>query len=78
MERLKHIKNTLVDYIQSHMTDLSCVDTHELGEAIDMIKDMEEAIYYCHVSQAMEESNSEEIVRHATTKEHHKEEEKEK
>jgi len=29
------------------------VDTEELGEAIDMIKDLEEAIYYCTVTEAM-------------------------
>jgi hypothetical protein len=29
------------------------VDTKELGEAIDMIKDLEEAIYYCTVTEAM-------------------------
>jgi hypothetical protein len=32
---------------------LSEVDTKELGEAIDMIKDLEEAIYYCTVTEAM-------------------------
>jgi len=33
------------------MGDLRCVDTHELGEVIDMIKDMAEAIYYCQISE---------------------------
>jgi hypothetical protein len=31
------------------------VDTKELGEAIDMIKDFSEAIYYCTITKAMEE-----------------------
>jgi hypothetical protein len=64
MERLYHIKNTLIDTAMAHMSDLKAVDTHELGEVIDMIKDMEEAIYYCHISKAMEEK--EEDVVHQT------------
>ena len=52
-ERLKHMKETLVCAIESQLSDLSEVDTKELGEAIDMIKDLEEAIYYCTVTEAM-------------------------
>jgi hypothetical protein len=36
------------------MTHLDTVDTKELGEAIDMIKDLSEAIYYCTITEAME------------------------
>ena len=32
---------------------LECVDTKELGEAIDMIKDLSKAIYYDVVTEAM-------------------------
>jgi hypothetical protein len=39
--------------------DLSSVDTKELGEAIDMIKDLSEAIYYCTVTEAMEHKSGE-------------------
>ena len=35
------------------MTHLETVDTKELGEAIDMIKDLSEAIYYCTITEAM-------------------------
>ena len=35
------------------MANLQTVDTKELGEAVDMIKDMEEAIYYCTITKAM-------------------------
>jgi len=38
------------------MGNLHQVDTHELGEVIDMIKDLEEALYYCSITKAMEES----------------------
>jgi hypothetical protein len=62
MERLRHIKNTLIDAAMAHMSDLRTVDTAELGEVIDMIKDIEEAIYYCHVSKAME--SKEEVEYH--------------
>jgi hypothetical protein len=37
------------------MENLDCVDAKELGEVIDMIKDIEEAIYYCTVTAAMVE-----------------------
>lgn len=53
MKRLYHIKETLMDEIQSQLGHLDCVDTKELGEAIDMIKDLEEAIYYCTITKAM-------------------------
>jgi hypothetical protein len=50
----------------AHMSDLKTVNTQELGEVIDMIKDMEEAIYYCHISKAMEESKEGETIVHHT------------
>lgn len=52
-ERLKEMKNTLICAVESQLWDLEKVDTKELGEAIDMIKDLEEAIYYCTVTEAM-------------------------
>lgn len=48
------IKDTLIGLVQGQMTNLQCVDTKELGEVIDMIKDLEEAQYYCTVVEAME------------------------
>lgn len=59
MERLKTIKENLINCVQSQMYDLQNVDTEELGDAIDMIKDLSEAIYYCDISEAMEESKKE-------------------
>jgi hypothetical protein len=41
--------------VESQIIHLDEVDTKELGEAIDMIKDLEEAIYYCTVTKAMKE-----------------------
>ena len=59
MHRLKHMKEALVAQVENQMSNLSEVDTHELGEVIDMIKDLEEAIYYCSITKAMEEKEEE-------------------
>lgn len=45
--------------IEGQMTHLDEVDTKELGEAIDMIKDLEEAMYYCTITKAMEQKEQE-------------------
>ena len=55
MEQLKMIKEQLIAQVQSQMADLKCVDTKELGEVVDMIKDLAQAQYYCKVYEAMEE-----------------------
>lgn len=55
MERLKMMKDTLMAAVQAQMGDLQNVCTEELGEAVDMIKDLSEAIYYCTITEAMKE-----------------------
>lgn len=59
MEHLKSIKQCLVSQVQNQCSDLKKTDTKELGEVIDMIKDLEEAMYYCAIIEAMEESKEE-------------------
>ena len=54
MERLKHIKETLLGCIEGQMGHLDTVNTEELGDVVDMVKDLEEAIYYCTITKAME------------------------
>lgn len=54
-ERLKMMKESLMACAQEQMNHLDCVDAEELGEVIDMIKDLEEAEYYCAITKAMEE-----------------------
>ena len=54
MERLKSMKDCLMSAVQGQMSHLNDVDTKELGEAVDMIKDLSEAIYYCTITEAME------------------------
>ena len=53
MESFKSMKQTLMACAQSQMGHLDKVDAKELGEVIDMIKDLEEAIYYCTITEAM-------------------------
>lgn len=55
MERLKRVKETLMSCIEGQMGHLDTVDTEELGDVVDMVKDLEEAIYYCTITKAMEE-----------------------
>ena len=40
MERMKYMKETLMNCVQGQLGDLSSVDAKELGEVIDMIKDL--------------------------------------
>lgn len=58
------MKEALVAQVENQMSNLSEVDTHELGEVIDMIKDLEEAIYYCSITKAMEEKEEEKKIEH--------------
>lgn len=53
---LKTMKEQLVACVQGQLGDISKVDTHELGEAIDMIKDLSEAIYYCTITDSMQKA----------------------
>lgn len=57
MHRLKTMKEILVCAAQEQMRHLDCVDAKELGEVVDMIKDLEEAIYYCTITEAMHASD---------------------
>ena len=58
MEKLKHMKECLIACTMNQISGhLDQVDTKELGEAIDMIKDLEEAIYYATITEAMEEKS---------------------
>lgn len=56
IEKLKSIQECLASAAEVQVYDLENVDAQELGEVIDIIKDIEETIYYCTVTKAMEES----------------------
>lgn len=50
IDTLKTMKEQLMNCVQGQLGDISAVDAHELGEAVDMIKDLAEAIYYCTIT----------------------------
>lgn len=60
MDKYKSMKEQLIHCVESQVYgDLKTVDSEELGEVIDMIKDLEEAMYYCSITKAMEKSEQE-------------------
>ena len=59
IEELKTMKTQLVSCVQGQMGKLQQADAKQLGQAIDMIKDLSEAIYYCTITEAMEKSEEE-------------------
>ena len=62
MERLIKMKETLIACADNQISrNLSTVNAKELGEVIDMIKDLEEAIYYHTITKAMHEKDEEEL-----------------
>lgn len=64
MDRLKNMKESLMNAAQAQINgNLDCVDTEELGDVVDMIKDLEEAIYYCTITEAMGENKEKEKYR---------------
>ena len=59
MKMLKEIKCTLERKVYNELDNLDNVCVEELGEVIDMIKDLSEAMYYCSIVHAMEEGDEE-------------------
>lgn len=58
MEKLKQMKECLTDIVEGQIySNIEKVDAKELGEVIDMIKDLAETIYYCTITEAMKEDN---------------------
>jgi hypothetical protein len=56
MEHLKNMKRKLVECVEKQIGgNLEYANAQELGEAVDMIKDLSEAIYYCTITDAMED-----------------------
>ena len=60
IEELKTMKTQLMNCIQGQMSQLDKANTKEMGEAIDMVKDLSEAIYYCTITEAMEKGEKKE------------------
>ena len=59
IEEMKTMKTQLMGCVQGQLGNLAEVDAKELGEAVDMIKDLSEAIYYCTITEAMEKGDKE-------------------
>lgn len=57
MEELRSIEKCLISQVKVQCSDLKQVDARELGEVVDMIKDLEEAMYYCSIIEAMEKGS---------------------
>jgi hypothetical protein len=65
MERLKHIQHKLIELVEMEVNEhLENIDACELGEVIDMIKDISETIYYHTVTEAMEDKSYREEPHH--------------
>ena len=60
MDKYKSMKDTLVAQVQTQLGNLENVDAKELGEVVDMIKDLEEAMYYCSIVEEKEEPKDKE------------------
>lgn len=63
IETLKEMKTSIVRCVEGQMDNLKEVDAKELGQAIDMIKDLSEAIYYCTITESMEKAEKEQEER---------------
>ena len=64
MEHLKKIKCKLVNCVYEELEhNWDNVNLGELGEVIDMIKDLEKSIYYESIVTAMEKDGSEKHIK---------------
>lgn len=64
MEHLKKIRCKLVDCVYEELEhNWENIDINELGEVIDMIKDIEKSIYYESIVEAMEKDGSSKYIK---------------
>ena len=61
-KRIERMIECLTTCVEGQLSHLENVNTQELGEAIDMIKDLEEARYYCTITNAMTKQDKEQKV----------------
>ena len=54
IERMKSLQEKLTQLVEEQ--DLKCANTKQIGEAIDMVKDLSEAIYYSVITKSMEQA----------------------
>ena len=53
MKRLKMVHDCLLDTVVENLGNLNEIDAQEMGEVVDMIKDLAETMYYHTVIEAM-------------------------
>ena len=53
ISRLKCLEEKMVSVLELQFENLESVCAKELGEAVDVVKDLEEAIYYHTITEAM-------------------------
>ena len=59
MYHLKQMKDKLVEAIEKQVNgNLEYANTEELGDAVDMVKDLSEAIYYCTITKVRKSNAS--------------------
>lgn len=59
MESLKKMKECLIGVAEGQVYgNIEKVNAEELGEVMDMIKDLSEAVYYCTITESMEKQAS--------------------
>jgi len=61
IENIRSAEEKMAEYVKEYLNkDLCEIDTHELGEMIDMVKDLCDAEYKARISVAMDEADEEE------------------
>lgn len=58
VERMRALQHELMCEVEEHVDHLECLDAKELGEIVDMIKDISEAIYYETTIAAMQDKTA--------------------
>lgn len=56
--RLTSLKEQFLTLVENQMHNINNVDAKEMGEVIDIIKDLAEANYYCKVTDAMDKNSN--------------------
>ena len=63
IERMHNVIEKLSEKVESEFENgIECVDTCEMKEAIDMLKDLSEAMYYRTLTKSMGNSDTEEVM----------------
>lgn len=67
MDKLKQMKECMIGIVEGQIYgNIDKVDAQELGAAVDIIKDLSEAIYYCTITEAMEGDEQKSESKHRT------------